>query len=169
MTYKIHNGKDVIGLMPEDFVAGLGTRIRVIKFPDGIPGPEGYGFLHVQGYDSRIKQVQGLGYPSIVAYVADVCSGFSVIRKNEKQQKPANGPRFLLGKQSPGYEHIVVVELKADCWEVVTAIPGRRRREAEIWKREDAGGSEPAPEKPEKLPRFSTLSLPLKGPGQQGS
>jgi len=168
MSYRKYNGNDVIGLMPNDFLKEIEIDFCEIKFPNGIEGPKGYGYLHVNGYSSRIHQIKGLGYQGVLQYAYEVCSNYSVIRKNENNDSSHQGIRYLLGMTSPGYEHVVVVTFNAtsNLWEITTAIPGRRRKETVVWKRseilEDAGESEPTPEEPRKLCRFTTLSLPQK-------
>ncbi|HUM08544.1 MAG TPA: hypothetical protein VLT37_06690 [Acidocella sp.] len=155
------SGGFVFGYMPEHKTYGWNG--LPIKLQYGYEGPKGYGLLHVEGYSSRIKQLQGLNFGTFEAFAHSVATGYTHIYA----AKDPN--RFQLAYHQPGYSYYIVVQLCDDplSWTITTGLPSRPIKANPLWIRKKGDECEPSSTAPEPRSRFTTLSLPQKM-GAQG-
>lgn len=149
------NGTNDFGLIGVDVAASMGRPAGPIRMHYGYPGDNGYGLLHVEGYESRIKQIQNAGFTDFRCFAASICQNYVIVGEG-------NSGRFLLIEQRAGYDNYVVVQYDKDMyWSITTGLPTRVARcKRVVWRSARTGGSELTPSMTETRPRLATLSLP---------
>jgi hypothetical protein len=133
-----------------------GIRCGPIRLQVGYPGSKGFGFLHIQAYSERVKEIAGLGYKSVAEFCAAVGSNFTIIGA-------ARDGRIVLVWKTSYYDLQLIVQWQEEgYWTIVTGIPTRVARKFEkLCGVMRTGESEPTPNDA-KRSRFATLSLPKK-------
>ena len=147
---------------PETKAAGL--TCGPIRLQVGYEGPKGFGFLHIQAYADRVKQIKGLGFTSVAEFCYAIASNYSVVGKAR------DGRIRVIWKRTYDDLELVLEWKEAGHWNIVTAVPTRVARKYElIYEVVRTGESEPTPSDAERS-RFATLSLPKKvSSGDNGS
>jgi len=155
------NGTPVFGVMPVEPTQGWNG--EPIQLQYGYPGPRGYGYLHVQSNEPRIKQLKNLGFSNFEAFAHLVASNYSHIIDCEQPG------RVSLVYDVPGYSFILPVQMVPDktYWTIITGLPTRRKKETPLWVRREANKCETLSPTPEPRRRFPTLSLPNKSGTQE--
>jgi hypothetical protein len=150
------------GQVPTGLTIQNPTAAEPIRLQHGTAGAHGWGHRHIIGYESRPKQIEGLGFPSVLHFVHQVATRYTHIYKGKKPN------RLQLACHSPSYSYYIIVERvpHGRFWTVITALPSRPIKGQPLWVRptgsQETGGSEPSPLAPEPRRRFTTLSLPAK-------
>lgn len=154
---KTPSGSDVFGYVDHSVASDIGYHNGPIKLQNGYPGEKGYGFLHVEGNDRRMKQINGFSFSNFCDYAHFVSSEYDWIGLGE------NG-RLILVRNCDGYELSLIIQHrpKDGYWSIVTGIPRRVTRAEKLWERMRTGGSEPTPNVVEKRNRLETLTLTKK-------
>lgn len=122
-----------LGYIDDDAAAALGVTAGPIRLLAGIPGANGFGEAHITSHSSRMKQLNGLGYPTAIAFVSDVARNWTKIALGDKG-------RLILIHPKQGYDLRIIVVLKppsdgAPFWSVITAIPSRVERSPVVYER----------------------------------
>jgi hypothetical protein len=123
------DGNIDLGLIDKDVAAAIRCTSGPIRLPQGFGGPKGHGLLHIEENERRIKEIRGLDYANATLFVVDVARNWTKIALANE----AN--RLVLARSIPGYDLRLVVQshrASSHCWSVVTAIPGRKLKPAEI-------------------------------------
>jgi hypothetical protein len=112
-----------IGVIDAEAAAAAKITAAAIRLPEGVPGPNGYGLLHVESNERRMKAIRGLQFAGAEAFIHDIAQNWVAIVAGE------NG-RLVLVREIPGYGLRAVVGFTehngVPCWSVVTALPARR-------------------------------------------
>ncbi len=58
-----------LGLIDKDAAAVVRCLSGPVRLPEGVGGAKGHGLLHIQGNESRMKQIQGLDYKTATEFV----------------------------------------------------------------------------------------------------
>jgi hypothetical protein len=149
-------GSHDFGFIDADAAKAIGVPAGPIRLQQGYPTDKGFGRLHIESHQQRMKQIQGLGYATVQAFVYEVAQRYTII------QDGGDG-RLILVYRKGGYDLRIVVGWHETRWNIVTAMPYRESRKPVLYQRVRSDGSEPASGVAEKRPRFATLSLPKKG------
>jgi len=144
------------GLIERADAEKAGVQAGPIRLQIGYPGKKGFGYLHVQGMDDRIRQINGMGFKDFGAYCSGVAKGYTRICQGDEE-------RLVLVWPKEGYDLQLVLEWKDGFWTIVTGVPKRVDRSPKLCDVARTSGSEPTPDVA-KRPRFATLSLPKKVP-----
>jgi hypothetical protein len=155
-------GTTDFGWITADVAAITGRQPGPIRLQQGIPGPKGFGNLHVEAYPARIKQLGNLGFHTFAAFTSTVAKGFTRIT----EAGAANRVGLVMPYQ--GYDLQLIVQYDREgFWSVTTGLPYRVARGRILHTISRTGGSEPSPRLSE-APRFATLSLPKIRSGGNG-
>jgi len=125
-----------------------------IRLQYGYEGNKGFGYLHVQGMEDRMRQIAGLGFKDFAAYSSAVAKHYTRICRG-------GDGKLVLVWPKDGYDLTLVLQKKDGFWTVVTGLPKRVERSTKLCDVARKSGSEPTPDVA-KRPRFATLSLPKK-------
>jgi len=125
-----------------------------IRLQHGYPGPKGYGRLHVEGNDNRMKQLAGLKFSTFSGFAEATCSCYTHIYAGD-------GDRLIFVREVSGRNWCIVAQYNEQhkCWSISTGIVRRVERTELLLQKERGGGSEPAPGDTSHRPRFETLTL----------
>ena len=123
-----------IGAIDDVAAAAMKRDAGPIRLPEGIPGANGFGLLHLQSNASRMEQIKGLGFSNAIDFVVGIAVNWEEIREG-------NNGRLILIRPYKAYGLRGVVEWTqhngTGCWSLTTAIPGRMRGpENVLFKRE---------------------------------
>lgn len=126
------------GYIDAEAAEALGVEPGPIRLFDGVPGAKGYGLLHIESNEHRMKQIAGLGYKSASAFVADVATGWTKIIRGEDERS------LVLVRPKGGYDLRIVVRPQASelgtIWSVTTGIPSRVARGDVLYEKKDTAG-----------------------------
>jgi hypothetical protein len=128
-------GRPAEGEITQEQAAALGCTAGIVRLLTGVQGRSGgFGAAHIESNASRMKQIEGLGFKSLHAYLRYVLANVSFIGKQ------SDGRVVLVADFQAVYHH-VICQWDADLkiWSVTTAIPKRNKRDVEVlWKSETA-------------------------------
>lgn len=147
-------GQVDLGVIENEHAGTAGVQGGPIRLQIGYSGKKGFGYLHVQGMEDRIKQLAGMGFKSFGPYCSEVAKNYTRICQG-------GGGRLILVWHKDGYDLELVVEWKGGFWTIVTGLPMRVERATVLCEVARKSESEPTPDVA-KRPRFATLSLPKK-------
>jgi hypothetical protein len=153
------NGNHDFGEINAVVAGAIGCDAGPICLQQGYPTEKGFGRLHIESHAQRMKQIRGLGYATVEAFVYAVAQNYTII------QDGGNGRLILIHKRLGHDLRIVVTKILRSGkphWNVVTGLPYRESRRPVLYVMIRSDGSEPTPGVAEKRPRFATLSLPKK-------
>jgi hypothetical protein len=116
-----------LGMIDKDAALIVRCLSAPIRLPQGVGGARGHGLLHIQDNKNRMNEIRGLDYKTAALFVADIAKNWTKIaRANELN-------RLVLVHSIRGYDLRLIVQIYAKrCWSVVTAIPGRSMKAADI-------------------------------------
>ena len=117
-------GKPVDGKLPEGLCVKYGLNDGALLLLNGIEGrSSGFGLEHIQANMGRMKQLSGLGFNSVHAFVRFVFENY-----NSVSQQP-DGRLVLVAERKADYLW-VICQWDHDrlVWSVTTAIPKRHKR-----------------------------------------
>lgn len=149
IDYGLIEAAHVVAALPAKILAGP------IRLQHGYPGPDGFGYRHVDAYPQRVAQIQGLGFQTFPDYCWAVANRFERIGTGRDD-------RLILLWRYKGYDLTLVIEpIDGQFWTIVTGLPKRIERCQILCEVARTDGSEPTPDVA-KRPRLATLSLPKK-------
>ena len=122
------SGKGDLGTITDEMAEKIECKAGVVRLLNGVEGRNsGYGLKHIEAKESRGKQIAGLGYRNVFAYVSDIAGGFDAIALQDDG-------RLVLIKRNGPYSHQCVCQWDEDLeiWSVTTSIPMRRERDLKI-------------------------------------
>jgi len=119
-----------LGEIPTEVAAALKCQAAKIRLPEGRGTAYGYGWLHISDNEQRMERIKGLGFATAAEFVLAIAANWTeIIAANEPN-------RLILVRHYAGYGLRLVVQHyrrgSLECWSVVTAIPGRKVRPAEV-------------------------------------
>jgi hypothetical protein len=143
------------GLIEDAHAALAGVQPGPIRLQIGYSGKKGFGYLHVQGMEDRMRQITGMGFKGFGPYCSEVAKNYTRICQGDDG-------RLMLVWPKDGYNLELVVEWKeGGFWTVVTGLPKRVERAKVLCEVARKSESEPTPYVAKRT-RFATLSLPKK-------
>ena len=154
----VPGGGHDFGVIDEATAKAVGCEAGPICLQQGYPTEKGFGKLHIASHRQRMKQILGLGYRTVEAFVYDVAQNYTII------QDAGDGRLSLVYKRLGRDLRIVVTKILRSgkpYWNVVTGLPYREARRPVLHEIKRSDGSEPT-SNVAKRSRFATLSLPKK-------
>ncbi|WP_343869174.1 hypothetical protein [Caenispirillum bisanense] len=153
-------GSTDFGLISSDQASAIGQPSGPIRLCHGVPGRNGFGLTHIEGYENRLRELNGLGFSSVITYCHYVAENFEAIHEG-------HSGRLIVARKRLDRRLVhltLVLDLRSTSdghvWSIVTGLPKRVLREPVLWQKEGRkGGCEPAPDAASR-PRFATLTLP---------
>ncbi|WP_161913338.1 hypothetical protein [Methylosinus sp. C49] len=117
-------------------------RRGVVRLLNGVQGREtGFGCAHIESNEGRMKQIRGMGFASLHAYLRRVFADVAFIGKQP------DGRIILIAEFELIYHHIVCQwDDDLSIWSITTAIPKRNMRDVNpLWRRDGVTGANPVP------------------------
>lgn len=122
-------GNGDLGIVTAEIALAINCKAGVIKLLNGVEGRKGGGFglAHIESHASRVKQIQGLGFADVFAYVRFIASDFDEIAMQEDGRLV-----FLRGQSSMIHWLICQWDEDLGIWSVTTSIPKPQKRGLKI-------------------------------------
>ncbi|MDQ7246658.1 hypothetical protein [Dongia sedimenti] len=142
------------GAIPEDVAAAINCICGPICLPYGVPGPRGFGELHVESNPSRMHLIQSFGFKRFAGFAHFIASGYDWVGEGDRGC-------LMLVRQKDAYDMTLIIRPAPDLvrWNITTGYPKRvQDRKKLLWERLQEGRSEPSPDVVNR-PRLETLTL----------
>ena len=126
-----NTGKPVEGALPQGLCELHGLNEGPLLLLNGIEGRTGgFGLAHIEANHSRIKQIGGLGYKSVHAFIRYVFENYSIIAIQLDKRL------IIISAKAADYYNVVCQwDDDRSVWSVTTALPKRHRRNLNvIWE-----------------------------------
>lgn len=117
-------GQGELGVVTAEMALAIGCNAGLIKLLNGVQRHSGgFGMAHIEAHASRVKQILGLGFGDVFAYVRHIASGFDEIAMQD------DGRLVFLRSQGT-MVHWLICEWDTDLgvWSVTTTIPKPQKR-----------------------------------------
>lgn len=116
-------GSMEFGVITEHMAENLGHPAGPIRLQQGIPGPKGFGYRHIETAEGRLNQLRRLGFHTCQSFVYAVAQRFQKIGEG-------GGPNKLaLVYRDQGHDlQIIVQHNPGGFWSVTTGLPYRVAR-----------------------------------------
>jgi hypothetical protein len=148
------------GNIHKTVATSLGINEGPIRLEEGYPGPKGYGNLHVEGYEDRMKAIRGISYKSFAEFAFGICQNYTKIGKGDDGRLLLIWPRLV---PAGVFDLRVIIQHTNDAtdayWTIVTGIFSRVARCEILYEKTREDESVPTSGVAER-PRCETLSLP---------
>lgn len=122
------SGKGDLCVISEDVAASCGVKPGPVRLLNGVEGNNGgFGRIHIESHANRVKQLEGLGYKTVLSYVAFVADGYTKIGLQEDG-------RIIIIREQSGMFHQVICQWddELNVWSVTTAIPKSNMRKVKV-------------------------------------
>lgn len=130
------NGAD-LGFIDSIVSAAIKRSPAAIRLPLGTKGSRGFGLLHIETNENRMKSIKGLGFSTATEFVAEVAAEWDVILEGDNN-------RLVLAKEKSGYDlRLIVQEFvrgEKRYWSVSTGIVSRVVRGTILYKKIKTAG-----------------------------
>jgi hypothetical protein len=104
-----------------------------IRLLNGVEGAKtGFGRIHIESHEKRVKQINGMGFKDVVSYIYHVASAYERIALQEND-------RLLFLREGQGLQHQVICQWDDEIgiWSVTTAFPKGAVRGLQIlWEKQ---------------------------------
>ena len=136
----------------------IGCRPGPVRLQQGFAGPRGFGALHVEGHEPRVKMFRELGYESFLAFCAEIATSYELMQAGE-------GGRLILVRSRMGRDLRLIVDHRAHeggFWTVITGMPYRVSRAKVLYSVvQDVSGKGECEPAPSAVGKRSPLRLAL--------
>ena len=146
-----------VGWITADRAEIIGHHPGPIRLQQGIPGPKGFGNLHVEAYPARIKQLGNLGFHTFAEFTSRVAKGFTRIT----EAGAVNRVGLIMPHQ--GYDLQLIVQYDREgFWSLKAGLPYRvaRGRVLHVISRAGANPRRGCRQPPASRPYRCQKSLP---------
>lgn len=122
-------GRGDLGFVTDAIALAINCSAGAIRLLNGAKA--GFGLAHIESHASRVKQIEGLGFRDVFAYVRFIASDFEAIAVQ------ADG-RLVFLREHQNMTHWLICQWDAELtiWSVTTTIPKPTRRGLNVvWER----------------------------------